>query len=196
MRFLASLALMTAAALPALSQVAPAGATASMAAAVDSSGPLAPADTGRRKRSHSVELSDWYYRRLTLHRYISYATIPVFAAQWAAGSVIFPDPRNAPRWAKTTHDAGADLLMGMFTVNTVTGAWNWWDSRSEEKGRTLHTVHALMMLTADGIFSYAGSTVAKEAETSLEKRRLHRTLALIGTGITVGNGLMMKWLNR
>lgn len=192
-----SAVLILAVAIPAGGQVAPAGMTSSMAVETDTASHAgAPSDTVKRKRSHSVELSDWYYRRLTLHRYISYATIPVFAAQWAAGSVIFPDPRNAPQWAKNTHDAGADLLMGMFTVNTVTGAWNWWDSRSQEKGRALRTVHALMMLTADGIFTYAGSTVANEAETSLEKRRLHRTLALVGTGITVGNGLMMKWFNK
>ena len=98
--------------------------------------PADPADTTRR-RTRSVEVDDWYYRRLTLHRWVSYATIPVFAAQWAAGSVIFPDPRNAPRWAKDTHDAGADLLLGMFTVNTVTGVWNWWDSRTQPKGLAL-----------------------------------------------------------
>ena len=86
-------------------------------------------DTPRTRRPRAIEVSDWYGRRLTIHRYVAYATIPVFAVQWAAGDRLFKHGSEAPTWAKTMHRVGATTLAGMFTVNTVTGAWNWWDTR-------------------------------------------------------------------
>ncbi|MEO7085021.1 MAG: hypothetical protein ABI442_04180 [Gemmatimonadaceae bacterium] len=38
-----------------------------------------------RKRPRVVEVSDWYSRRLAIHNVVAYATIPVFALQYAAG---------------------------------------------------------------------------------------------------------------
>jgi hypothetical protein len=103
------------------------------AAALDTVNPLRtrfpiPTDTPKA-RPRVIEVSDWYARRLTIHRYTAYGTIPVFAAQWLAGTKLYNESRAAPTWAKTVHRAGATTLAGMFTVNTVTGLWNWWDSR-------------------------------------------------------------------
>jgi hypothetical protein len=157
----------------------------------------APADTHRvRPRPRAIETSDWYSRRLTIHRYVAYATIPVFAAQYAAGDQLFKKGRDAPTWAKTTHRVGATALAGMFTVNTVTGVWNWWDSRTVKQGRVLRTIHALSILGADAAFTYAGAKLSDEAETSLDKRRLHRTIALSAIGVTVVSGVAMKLWNR
>ena len=155
----------------------------------------APLDTPRTRR-RAIQVSDWYSRRLTIHRYIAYATVPVFALQWAAGDQLFDKGASAPSWAKTTHRVGATALAGMFTVNTVTGAWNWWDSRSSSNGRALRTIHALSMLAADGAFTYAGVKLSDEAETSLDKRRQHKTIALSAMGVTVVSGIAMKFLNR
>jgi hypothetical protein len=155
----------------------------------------APADTNRR-RPKAIEVSDWYSRRLTIHRYVAYATIPVFAVQYAAGEQLYKKSSGAPTWAKTFHRVGATTLAGMFTVNTVTGVWNLWDSRSVKRGRVLRTVHALAMLTADGAFTYAGAKLSNEAETSADKRSLHRTIALSAMGLTAASGLAMKLWNR
>ncbi|HEY4129512.1 MAG TPA: hypothetical protein VGM50_02790 [Gemmatimonadaceae bacterium] len=154
-----------------------------------------PLDTIRR-RPKAVEVSEWYSRRLTIHRWVAYATIPVFAAQWAAGEQLYDKSREAPTWAKTTHRVGATLLAGMFTVNTVTGAWNWWDSRGVEQGRTIRTIHAITMLGADAAFTYAGAKLSDEAENSASKRSEHRTIALSAMGVTVASELMMKFWNR
>jgi hypothetical protein len=152
-------------------------------------------DTPRVRRK-VVELSDWYFRRLTIHRYVSYATLPVFALQYAAGDQLYKKGAGAPTWAKTMHRAGATTLAGMFTVNTVTGAWNWWDSRSASQGRTLRTVHALSILVADGMFTYAGAKLSNEAETSVDKRALHRKIALSAMGLTIVSAGAMKLWNR
>ena len=155
----------------------------------------APLDTPRTRR-RAVELSEWYGRRLTIHRYVAYATIPVFALQWAAGDQLYKKSSDAPGWAKTMHRAGATSLAAMFTVNTVTGAWNWWDTRSQSQGRVLRTVHALTMLSADAAFTYAGAKLSNDAETNAVKRREHRTVALSAMGVTIVSGLAMKLLNR
>jgi hypothetical protein len=149
-----------------------------------------------RPRPKVVEVSDWYSRRLTVHRYIAYSTVPVFAAQYAAGRQLWSKGSDAPSWAKTTHRVGATTLAGMFTVNTVTGLWNLWDSRSAAQGRTLRYVHAITMLAADAGFTYAGAKLSEEAETSLQKRREHRTVALSSIGVAVASGVMMKIWNR
>src|SRR5947199_3447679 len=156
-----------------------AGVAVSSAAPGDTAPPrFAPAaitqtrDTVRRRRAKAVEVSEWYGRRLTIHRTLSYATIPIFAAQYVAGERLFKESSAAPEWAKTTHRAGATALAGISTVNTVTDLWNLRDSRSTPDHRALRTVHALMMLGADGAFTYAGVKLSEDAERSQEKRRL------------------------
>jgi len=170
------------------------------AAVLDTVNPLrsrlrVPTDTPKA-RPRVIEVSDWYARRLTIHRYTAYGTIPVFAAQWMAGKKLYDESRAAPAWAKTVHRAGATTLAGMFTVNTVTGLWNWWDSRMVAQGRVLRTVHVLSMLTADAAFTYAGAKLSNEAETDASKRRLHRTVALSAMGLTMVSGTVMKLWNR
>lgn len=162
-----------------------------MAVPVDTP-PPAPA----RQRVRAVEVSDWYNRRLTIHRRLSYATIPLFAFQYAAGSQIWEKGNNAPAWARNGHRYGAATIAGIFTVNTVTGVWNLWDSRHVAPGRTLRYLHATSMLVADAGFTWAGAKLSEQAETDIEKRKLHRTVALTSIGISVTSGLLMKFLNK
>ena len=149
-----------------------------------------------RVRPRAIEVSDWYGRRLTIHRTLSYTVIPIFGAQWFAGERIYKHGNQAPEWAKTTHRAGASALAGIFTVNTVTGLWNLWDSRGTSNGRTLRTIHALSMLAADAGFTYAGVKLSKDAERDFNKRREHRTIALSSMAVTVVSGLAMKLYNK
>lgn len=159
--------------------------------------PVASADTVQpRPRPRVVEVGEWYSRRLTVHRYAAYTTVPVFAAQYLAGRQLWDKGSDAPSWAKTTHRVGATTLAGLFTVNTVTGLWNLWDSRAAPQGRTLRYVHAVTMLAADAGFTYAGVKLSEEAETSLDKRRQHRTVALSSIGVALASGIMMKIWNR
>jgi len=156
---------------------------------------LADGDTTRRRR-RAIEVSEWYGRRLTVHRYVAYATIPVFTLQYAAGNELYTKGAGAPVWAKTMHRVGATMLAGMFTVNTVTGAWNWWDSRSVPQNRILRTIHAMTMIGTDFAFSYTGAKLSKEAENSSEKRQLHHRVALASIGVSVASEVAMKFLNR
>jgi hypothetical protein len=157
-----------------------------------------PSDTpppSPAQRVKAVEVSEWYGRRLTLHRRLSYTVIPLFAFQYAAGSQIWDKGDAAPAWARRGHRIGAATIGGVFLVNTATGVWNLWDSRGVEDGKVRRYVHAASMLLADAGFTWAGAKLSEEAETSLEKRKLHRTVALSSIAITVASGLFMKFTN-
>jgi hypothetical protein len=155
---------------------------------------LRSADDTITRRRRAIEIGDWYERRLRIHRYGSYSIVPLFALQALAGNEIYKDPRSAPEWAKTSHRVGATGLAAVFTVNTVTGLWNLWDSRAASQGRTRRTVHALLMLASDAGFTYAGARLSERAETSVDKRREHRTWAYgsMATALT-GVAVMTFW---
>jgi len=151
-----------------------------------------PPPQGRVK---AVEVSDWYARRLTIHRYTSYAMIPTFAFQWAAGMQIWDKGMQAPPWARKGHRIGAATIATAFTVNAVTGAWNLWDSRHTSEGRARRYIHTLSMLTASAGFTWAGAKLSNEAEGNPDKRALHRKVALTSMGITAVSGVLMRFLN-
>jgi len=155
---------------------------------------LQPDTTAPRKRRKSIQVSDWYERRLRIHRYLAYTTIPLYAFQAIAGNQLFQESSGAPEWAKTGHRVGATALAAVFTVNTVTGLWNLWDSRSAPQGRTRRTIHTILMLASDAGFTYTGIKLSNEAENSLEKRKQHRNLAYASMGVAIaGSGMMLIW---
>ena len=152
------------------------------------------ADTTPRRRRKSVEVSEWYERRLRIHRYGAYTTIPLFVFQAAAGNELYHKGGGAADWARNGHRVGATALATVFSINTVTGLWNLWDSRSAPQGRTRRTIHTLLMLASDAGFAYAGIKLSEDAEQSADARRNHRTLAYTSMGVAVtGAGMMLLW---
>jgi len=152
------------------------------------------ADTTPRRRRKSIEVSDWYERRLRIHRYGAYATIPLFVFQAAAGNELYQKGSGADGWARNGHRIGATGLATVFGVNTVTGLWNLWDSRAVPQGRTRRTIHALLMLASDAGFAYAGIKLSEDAEQSADARRKHRNTAYASMGVAVtGAGMMLLW---
>lgn len=153
-----------------------------------------PAPT--RTRVKAIEVSEWYERRLTLHRRLSYATLPLFGFQVAAGQRIWKYGDRAPSWALEGHGIGAGAIATVFTVNTVTGVWNLWESRSVSEGRARRYLHATSMMLANAGFTWAGAVLSEQAEKSIEKRRMHRTVALSSIALSVTSGVIMKFTNK
>jgi hypothetical protein len=152
------------------------------------------ADTTPRRRRKSIEVSEWYERRLRIHRYGAYATIPMFVFQAAAGNELYQKGSGADGWARNGHRIGATGLATVFGVNTVTGLWNLWDSRAVTQGRTRRTIHTLLMLASDAGFAYAGIKLSEDAEQSADARRKHRNTAYASMGVAVtGAGMMLLW---
>lgn len=153
---------------------------------------LTPTDTIRRRRPRAIEYSDWYARRLTIHRIGSYTMIPLFAAEYALGQrLLSTSPR--PAWVRPTHIGVAVGTAALFGVNTITGAWNLWDSRHDENGRTRRIVHTALMLASEAGFAYTGA-IAGDAHEELDAAHRHKNAALASMGISiVGTGMMWFW---
>jgi hypothetical protein len=159
-------------------------------------GLAAVADTTPRRRRRAVEVSDAYALRLRIHRYASYGVIPLFAAQAIAGNQMYQSGSDEPAWAKTMHGVGAGGLAALFTVNTVTGVWNLWESRGVSEGRTVKLVHSALMLASDAGFTYAGVKLGPDAHNSFSKRQEHRRVAFISMGGALAGYATMLLANR
>ncbi|MCW3002661.1 MAG: putative rane protein [Conexibacter sp.] len=157
-------------------------------------GATAPDDTVRR-RPRAIEVSDAYELRLRIHRYGAYTMIPLFVLQSVAGNQLYvADQSGSPRpgWAKTTHSLGAAGLGALFTVNTVTGLWNLWDSRANDVGRTKRWIHTALMLGSDAGFTWSGIKLSSDAKNSQSGRVSHRRVSYISMGAALtGYGVML-----
>ena len=147
-----------------------------------------PPEQGRPKAYH---YSDGYYTRLKIHKYASYLTLPLFAAQVWSGSKLWNEGEDAG-FARDIHGPVAASIAGLFAVNTVTGVWNLWEGRKDPNGRTRRIVHSLLMITADAGFVATGASAPDddEGEGGSGATR-HRNLALGSMGVALSSYLMM-----
>ncbi len=145
----------------------------------------APADSpGVHRRPRAVQYSDWYGRRLAIHRVASYALLPLLAAQYYTGTQLMAKGSDAPLWVIRSHAPLATASAVLFGANTVTGVWNLWDARADPNGRFARTVHGLGMLVADAGFLAAGS-MGHAAVQNGSTRTLHQTIALSSMGVAL-----------
>jgi hypothetical protein len=147
-------------------------------------------DTTKRKRAAAVEYSDAYATRLKIHQVLSWTMLPLFALQYASGNQILQYGSAAPSWATSLHGPTATALAGVFAVNTITGAWNLWDSRKDPSGRTRRYIHSALMFIADAGFVYTG-VLSSQAETSYDARQQHKNVAIFSMGVATASWLMM-----
>lgn len=157
------------------------------------------ADSPVVRRRRAVEYSDAYYTRLTIHRWGSYTMLPLFAAEYSLGQNLAND-RSPPGWIKPSHSLVAGGIGVLFGVNTITGGWNWWESRDDPAGRTRRTVHSVIMLASDAGFAITGAIApgddrrpGDEADHRRRVRR-HRNVAIGSFALsTVGGAMMWFW---
>ena len=156
------------------------------------------ADSGRQ-RPQAVEYSDFYYTRLTIHQVASYATVPLFVAEYILGTKLYNNPPGS-RSTQDAHRLVALGVAGLFGVNTVTGAWNLWDSRHDPAGRTRRWIHAALMFAADAGFVATGVTAPSPRRILLSgaavNKSTHRTIAIASMGTALASYVMMLiWKN-
>ena len=148
-------------------------------------------------RPRAIEYSDWYYRRLTMHRIASYAELPLFAGEYVLGERLINDEQHGrpPSGLVTAHVLVATGLGTLFAFNTVTGAWNLWESRKDPAGRTRRELHTLLMLASDAGF-LATAAAGGDAKHSVSNADLHRSLAIASIGLgSAGTIMMWVWRN-
>lgn len=143
------------------------------------------------RRPRAIEYSDWYARRLLVHRIGSYTMLPLFATEYYFGNKLLNG--DGTDGEKNAHQVVAGGLGVLFTVNTVTGLWNLYDSRRDPAGRKKRFVHSALMIAADAGFAWAGA-IGGDARESSSTRSLHKNIALGSIGLsTVGAAMMWFW---
>jgi hypothetical protein len=141
------------------------------------------------QRRRAIEHSDWYYKRLAIHKAASFATAPLFVAEYLVGEKLFDGDGSGN--LKSTHQALATGIGVLFGVNTVTGAWNLWESRHDADGRARRTTHAALMLLSDAGFVATASLAPEGDEGESDGRSRHRTVAIGSMGVSLASYLMM-----
>jgi hypothetical protein len=149
------------------------------------------ADTVVKKKKILVDYSDWYGRRLAVHRYLTWAMIPLFATSYYTGERLARDGRiGSPYIIRALHPYAATGASVVFGVNTLTGLWNLWDARHDPEGRTRRIIHSVLFMVADGGFAWAGS-MGKQARDDSAIRDKHRTIALSSMGVSYFSMMLM-----
>ena len=141
-----------------------------------------------RASAPPVDYSDWYYRRLDIHRIGSYAMLPLFVAQFVVGTQLAKDEER--EWAADAHPMLAAGVGVLFASNTITGAWNLWEGRSDPRDRTRRFAHATLMMLADAGF-LATALLGDELEDGASPG-MHRGMAIGSMAVaTVGWTMML-----
>ena len=148
-------------------------------------------DTVPRVRRKAIVYSDAYATRLRIHKTLSWAMIPLFAASYVSGDQILKKNSDAPSWARTMHGPAATGSAILFGANTVTGGWNLWEGRKDPNGRTRRILHSVLFTAASGGFAYAGTKLADDGEQDMNARRTHRNVALGSMGVSTLSWLIM-----
>jgi hypothetical protein len=149
------------------------------------------------RRPVAFEYSEGYRTRAAIHKYASFATIPLFAANYFVGQRLYDNRANS-----SMKDAHAALVAGsaaLFGVNTVTGIWNLWEARKDPDHRGRRMTHGILMLVADVGF-LATAAMAPEGEHerggvatagTTPSASSHRAVALSSMGIATVSYLIM-----
>jgi hypothetical protein len=173
-------------------------------------GPLAPPvfeplrivlpdiDSTQRQRPRAYEYSRAYETRLAIHHWASYATIPLFAAEYYLGQKLYNGNTVNSRSTRDAHRVVALGVAGLFGVNTITGAWNLWDARKDPNARLRRYIHAALMIASDAGFVATGASApggrARLNGTLGSQERQHRGIAIASMGTALaGYAMMLVW---
>jgi hypothetical protein len=143
------------------------------------------------KRPRSIEYSDWYAKRLEIHKVLSYTELPLFATEYYLGQKLLNGDGTDTQ--KNLHQVVAGGLGVLFTANTITGVWNLYESRQDPSDRKRRYVHSALMLASDAGFAWAGA-IGGGARNSASTRSLHKNIAIGSMGLsTIGTAMMWFW---
>ena len=137
----------------------------------------------------AAEYSDAYVKRRKIHLYASFATAPLFVAQYIVGEKLYTE--GGSDGARGAHSALGVGIGALFGVNTVTGVWNLWEARHDPNGRRRRLIHGLSMLGTDAGFVATGLLAPGHEGGDQGSRSAHRTVALTSMGVAAGSYVYM-----
>lgn len=159
---------------------------------------LAYADTqaAAPRRPVPVEYSEGYKTRAKIHKIASYATLPLFVANYFVGQDLYNNPGQSES-KRGLHGGLAATTAVLFGINTVTGVWNLWEGRKDTNHRAKRMTHGILMIAADVGFVATGM-LAPDTEhedhtysSNGSSASTHRTVALTSMGIATVSYLIM-----
>jgi hypothetical protein len=154
---------------------------------------IVPDDAGQGRHAAAFEYSDEYHTRAKIHKYASFAMLPLFVTEGALGAALY---NNTSSGAKTAHQAVGAAIMGLFALNTVTGVWNMWEARADPNARKKRLIHGLLMLAADIGFLDTLATGPHSGRLSTilnyeASKATHRNVAVVSISLATTSYLMM-----
>src|SRR5215471_20668469 len=152
------------------------------------------AEQQQQPASHpsATTYSNGYEVRLKIHRYASFATLPLFGTELALGQSLFNNPETGAK--RTAHGIVGTGIIGVFGLNTFTGVWNLWEGRHDTDGRNRRIVHSVLMLASTGGFIAAMATaphIHNGVITNPSDKSLHRNIAVASMGAGTAGYLLM-----
>jgi len=149
-----------------------------------------PQDT----RPVAIEYSEAHETRAKIHKWASWATLPVMGTEYWLGQKLYDDPNSLTSSSRGVHGAVGAALIGLFAAQSITGVWNLFDENSAP-GKTKRWVHGLMMLGAEGGFVAAAAMAPGHSRNDLinfdAQRSTHRDVALVSMGVGTAGYLLM-----
>jgi hypothetical protein len=145
-------------------------------------------------RPKAINYSNAYYVRLKIHKYASFATLPLFIAEFAVGQKLYNGTTSDS--LRSAHSGLAAGIAVLFGANSVTGVWNLWEARKDPNGRGKRMFHGILMLAADGGFVATGALAPHRANRGLSTSgdaATHRAVALSSMGVAAVSYLYMSF---
>jgi hypothetical protein len=145
-------------------------------------------------RPVAIEYSDAHGTRAKIHKYASWATLPLLGTELVLGQKLFNDPNSLTSNLRGVHGAVGAGLIAFFGVQSVTGLWNLVES-NQAPGHTKRLVHGILMLAAEGGMVAAAASAPGNSRNDLinfdTRAATHRDIAYVSIGVGTGGYLMM-----
>lgn len=145
-------------------------------------------------RPVAIEYSDAHETRAKIHRYVSWAVLPLMGAEFALGQTLYNDPNSTNSNLRGVHGAVGAGLIGVFAAQSVTGVWNLLEE-SSAPGQKKRLVHGFMMLAAEGGFIAAAAMAPGHSRNDLvnfdANKSTHRNVAIVSIGVGTAGYLLM-----
>jgi hypothetical protein len=142
----------------------------------------------------ATTFSHGYEVRRNIHRYASFATLPLFATELALGQSLYNSSSQGGA-AKGAHAAVGTGLIGLFGINTFTGVWNMVEARKDPQGRALRMTHGILMIAANAGFVATAATAPGGRRfgttTFNNQKATHRDVAYASIGVGTAGYLLM-----
>jgi hypothetical protein len=157
-----------------------------------------PPDQSQTPRPTAIEYSEGYETRAKIHKYASFATLPLIGTEAFLGQSLYNDPYSRTSAKRNAHIVVGTAITGLFAVNTVTGVWNLVESRHDPNHRTLRLLHGITMIGADVGFlaAYGTGPGGRDLVNFDSQKSTHRAVVFTTMGIATASYLMMLIGNR